>query len=399
MEFRFIDTPPDFRAFRDDKPTLLVSWWCTVYAMTIIFFRVIGRYIRTEKSYREDIIMLLGVIPLLLRQAILHVVLLYGTNNTITDGLSAISIRRRETGSKLVLVTRVLYVTYLWTIKLSTSTFLHNLITSTASSSKKSKKILYWFYAFLFVTYVGSVSSAIGTCDPFSGYWQVIPDPGVRCRSGHLFLVSMGALNGISNLALVVFPLPVIFASRLGGWKKFTILIRLALPILCIIFTIYQVTHLLSSANANTQARRSLFASLEILLATFIANATVLMSLIRDRGFKKPKWKWEDVSEVGGVRRVKVGWDVQAGDWKADMTSKTYTPAIVGGLDEHRKRSWETAGKRSNEGGVEMDNIGVARSTDMDDEIVMAGFERPEQAKLLGEIRIAREWVVTTSTK
>ncbi|CAG8983396.1 hypothetical protein HYALB_00000564 [Hymenoscyphus albidus] len=386
---RFIDTPPDFRDFRDDKPTLLVSWWCTVYAMTIIFFRVIGRYIRTEKSYREDIIMLLGVIPLLLRQATLHVVLLYGTNNTITDGLSAIGIRRRETGSKLVLVTRVLYVTYLWTIKLSTSTFLHNLITSTASSSKKSKKILYWFYAFLFVTYVGPVSAAIGTCDPLSGYWQK--------RSS--FFGIHGCIKRDSKPRFGCVPTPSDFRKQTRWLEK----IHDPYPSRSAnsLYNLHNLPSypLLSSANGNTQARRSLFASLDILLATFIANATVLMSLIRDRGFKKSKWKWEDVSEVGGVRRVKVGWDVQAGDWKADMTSKTYTPAIVGGLDAHRKRSWETAGKRSNEGGVEMDIIGVARSTDMDDEIVMAGFERPEQAKLLGEIRIAREWVVTTSTK
>lgn len=195
------------------------SQWCTVYAITVIFFRVIGRYIRTEKFYREDIIMLVAIFPLILRQALLHVVLLFGTNNTITDGLSASGISRRETGSKLVLATRILYVTYLWAIKLSTSTFLHNLTMSTASSHGKNQKILKWFYFFLFVTYVGTIVSVLGTCRPFSGYWQVIPDPGPQCRSGHEFLVTMGLSNGISNLALVLFPLPVIFASRLSGWQ------------------------------------------------------------------------------------------------------------------------------------------------------------------------------------
>lgn len=163
--------------------------------------------------------MLVAIFPLILRQALLHVVLLFGTNNTITDGLSASGISKRETGSKLVLVTRILYVTYLWAIKLSTSTFLHNLTMSTASSNGKNQKILKWLYVFLFLTYVGTIASALGTCHPFSGYWQVTPDPGAQCRSGHEYLVTMGLSNGISNLALVLFPLPVIFASTLSGWQ------------------------------------------------------------------------------------------------------------------------------------------------------------------------------------
>lgn len=41
--------------------------------------------------------------------ALVHVVLLYGTNNTQTDGLSAEAIRKREIGSKLVLASRIFY--------------------------------------------------------------------------------------------------------------------------------------------------------------------------------------------------------------------------------------------------------------------------------------------------
>lgn len=184
--------------------------------------------------------------------------------------------------------------------------------------------------------------------------------------------------------------------------RKFSILVRLALPIFSILFTIYQVSRLLSSANANTQGRRSLLASLDILLATFIANAVVLVSLIRDRGFKKSKWKWEDVSaingtEVIGVRKVQVGWNSKASDWKASMSPKTYTQAITGGVDENSKKSWENGSRKTDEEGVEMESLSRARSKDMDDGLRMAGVERPEQARLLGEIRVAREWEVTTS--
>lgn len=101
--------PPPARSFRQDKATLLVCWWCTIFACVIILFRVIGRYIRTEKLFQEDKIAFLCIIPILCRMALVHVVLLWGTNNAITNGLSETDIWHREVGSRLVLGSRIFY--------------------------------------------------------------------------------------------------------------------------------------------------------------------------------------------------------------------------------------------------------------------------------------------------
>jgi hypothetical protein len=106
---RLVDAAPALTTFRDVKPTLLVSWWCTIYAMAVIFLRVGGRYIRTEKLFIDDVIMLLAMIPLLMRMAFVHVVLLLGTNNTVTTGLTPGEIHQREVGSQLVLASRIMY--------------------------------------------------------------------------------------------------------------------------------------------------------------------------------------------------------------------------------------------------------------------------------------------------
>lgn len=105
----FWTAPPPARNFNEDKATLIVCWWCTMFAVTIIMFRVTGRYIRTEKLFPEDIIASLCIIPILARMALVHVVLLYGTNNVITDGLSQLNISHREIGSRLVLGSRIFY--------------------------------------------------------------------------------------------------------------------------------------------------------------------------------------------------------------------------------------------------------------------------------------------------
>lgn len=100
---------PTARTFRQDKPTLLVAWWCTLFAAVIILFRVAGRYVRSERLFREDKLAFATLIPLFIRMAFVHVVLLYGTNNAELDGLSKLSIEHRAIGSRLVLASRVFY--------------------------------------------------------------------------------------------------------------------------------------------------------------------------------------------------------------------------------------------------------------------------------------------------
>ncbi len=103
-------SPPLSRAsFSDDKPALLVCWWCTSFAATIIMFRVTGRYIRTEKLFKEDWLAFACLIPLSIRMAFVHLVILYGTNNMTTSGVSDEILQQRILGSRLVLGSRVFY--------------------------------------------------------------------------------------------------------------------------------------------------------------------------------------------------------------------------------------------------------------------------------------------------
>lgn len=106
---RYALEAPEQRAWISTKPTFIVSWWCTCFSVTIILFRILGRYVRTEKIFLEDGIMMLAIIPLLMRMAFVHVILLFGTNNSLTFGLTSNDIRRREIGSQLVLASRILY--------------------------------------------------------------------------------------------------------------------------------------------------------------------------------------------------------------------------------------------------------------------------------------------------
>jgi len=72
--------------------------------------RLLGRYVRVAKLFRDDKLMALSILPLLVHQAFVHMVLLYGTNNTAgTEAMSEEELRRRKIGSGMVLGARVMY--------------------------------------------------------------------------------------------------------------------------------------------------------------------------------------------------------------------------------------------------------------------------------------------------
>lgn len=104
------ESPPDRRTRVANNPTLLYSWWCTIFSLVIIGFRLSGRYIRNERLFREDKIMAWSIIPLLARMGCVHVVLIFGTNNADVSALTdPVKIHHREIGSRLVLAARIFY--------------------------------------------------------------------------------------------------------------------------------------------------------------------------------------------------------------------------------------------------------------------------------------------------
>lgn len=109
LERRLYSSPPPAQTWAQVNPTLLVSWWCTGFALVIILLRLSGRYIRTERLFGEDKVMALSIIPLMARMALVHVILIWGTNNAVTTGLTPEQIRHRDIGSRLVLASRIMY--------------------------------------------------------------------------------------------------------------------------------------------------------------------------------------------------------------------------------------------------------------------------------------------------
>lgn len=291
--------PPPLHPFSAVKPTLLVCWWITSFCAVIIALRVIGRFIRTEKLFREDKTAALALVPLFLRMGCVHVILLYGTNNAQLDGvgLSDEDLRHKSIASGLVLLSRVLYAATLWVLKYAILEFFRRLNVNWRRTYDLALMLL---RGLLIATFVAVVISGLAECQPFSHYWQVLPDPGGQCRQGYAQLLTMAVCNVVTDLMLVFFPVPVILSSSMSAKRKFQLVLLFSLSLAPVFVTIYRVPHII--ADAGSQRTRSLYASVELLFATAAANTLVLGSFVRDRGVKKRRYKYDSVA-AGSIDR------------------------------------------------------------------------------------------------
>ncbi|KAL1840139.1 hypothetical protein VTJ49DRAFT_755 [Mycothermus thermophilus] len=287
--------PPPLHPFSRDKPTLLVCWWITAFCTVIISLRVVGRYIRTETLFREDKTAALALVPLLLRMGCAHVVLLWGTNNAQLEGveLTEEEVRKKEVASGLVLLSRV----FLWILKCAILDFFRRL--SNVTWRRSYDLALLYFRRFLIVTFIAIIISGLAECQPFSHYWQVLPDPGGQCRQGYAQLLTMATCNVITDLSLVLFPVPVIIRSSMSARRKARLVLLFSLSLGPVTVTLYRVPRII--ADHGSQEVRSLYASVELLLATAAANALVLGSFVRNRGVKKRRYRYDSIAAASSV--------------------------------------------------------------------------------------------------
>ncbi|KAF5011361.1 hypothetical protein FDECE_2536 [Fusarium decemcellulare] len=287
--------PPTLRAFKDDKPTLLVCWWATSFCTLIILLRLAGRFIRTERLFTEDRVAALALIPLYARMACVHYILLYGTNNAQFDDieLTEEQLRQKSVASGLVLGSRVFYAATLWVLKYAILEFLHRLTRATWERAWQTS--LYAIRIILAVTFIAVVISDLVECRPFGHYWQVLPDPGGQCRQGYVQLITMAVCNVLTDLLLVIFPIPIIVTSGMTIKRKIQLVLLFSLSLSVVGVTLYRVPHIIE--ENGRQQYRSLLASVELLFATAAANSLVLGSFMRDRGIKKQKFRRSSVAE------------------------------------------------------------------------------------------------------
>jgi len=220
----------------------------------------------------------------------------------------------------------------LWVFKLVTLAFLYRLVSN--SGNTRYTFILRFINVSLLFTFLAIVISTLAECSPpapFPHNWQVVPDPGGRCRQGYAQLIVAAVGNALTDVMLVFFPVLIIWrhSSRLGlsVGRRALLVFLFGLHLFTAAVAIYKVLAIMK--EGGYQATRSMWASVEVLVATFATNALVIGTFVRDKGIKKkrkPQYEPPPIDEVMAHHR-RGSSKMKTGEWEED--SEGDDPEIV----------------------------------------------------------------------
>ncbi|KAI5844037.1 hypothetical protein DFP73DRAFT_551362 [Morchella snyderi] len=276
-----------------DLTTLVVGYVFYTICFLIIIIRLAATWAR-EKKWRHDDYWMLGALAVLVvRTVVVHLVLVWDTNNIeewARSGLQEQEVERREMGSKMALVARTCYAAFIWSMKACMLAMYSRIV----QLLEGYRKYIKYMWVFLFLTFAAVMVSTLLECRPFNHYWQVIPNPGKACTFAEAQLYTTGACNIATDLVLILYPLPMIFHTSLPQKRKIQLYILFSLGFFVILVSIFRLPFVME--NNAIQRWRTLFASIEMLVACCVANAPVMYRLIKAQAAKHTKASADSVS-------------------------------------------------------------------------------------------------------
>ncbi|KAE9372859.1 hypothetical protein N431DRAFT_505149 [Stipitochalara longipes BDJ] len=262
----------------EDESELIILWFLTGAAVAIMIARLVLRTYRKQRLELGDYFTIAAIVSILLRGAVIHVALVWGTNSITSAARTKIDftpqeIYRREVGSKLTIVNRVFYTVYTWLQKCVVMCVLRRLL-----QGLKIAPIVGVYWAILGVTFTVSFIATFIECHPFRLYWQVVPDPGT-CSKGNVQLIVFSVLNMLTDIMLIVLPLPQLIKIRRPLIAKIRLIVLFLVGLTIVAVTLTRLLMNLVLLHRSGQSHN--VANVEIFFAAFVANAPTIYGLLQ----------------------------------------------------------------------------------------------------------------------
>ncbi|KAI0153035.1 hypothetical protein GGR57DRAFT_503169 [Xylariaceae sp. FL1272] len=213
-----------------------------------------------------------------------------------------------ETGSILVLAARALITVVLW-LQISILLVFYTRITAGIN----------WVAVMIKFTWASVLATLIAIelvtfleCRPITLYWQVSPPPGT-CVQAYGQLYTQTISNIILDLMLIVIAWPIIKLRKRTIAEHVTLYTLFILGTFCIIISIIRIVSVRDHQSA--QSTRSLWASVQMLVSTFVANAPNIYGSIRDLRRRKMTGHSSNTAEGNNKRRSGYHRQTQRDSW------------------------------------------------------------------------------------
>ncbi|KAB8263034.1 hypothetical protein BDV32DRAFT_146825 [Aspergillus pseudonomiae] len=264
----------------------------------LMLLRLVMRRCRGQHLILSDYLTIACISLVLARSAFATVILVWGNNHMdrhVAD-LSSTEIYRRQVGSKLTVVNRLVYNVYLWLQKAVVLLLCQRIL----SGLPWPERMVRACWALLVASFAAVQITTFTDCRPLYLYWQVMPDPG-SCIEAHTQLVTLISMNISTDTMLMILPMPWLLRVKTSWMRRLQLVGLFAIGLLLIAIAIVR----LPSFDDNTsQLNRNTWGSVEEFLAAFVANVPTLYTLRRRVEKSYPAYYSHGASEgrVGGSR-------------------------------------------------------------------------------------------------
>ena len=251
--------------------------------VALSLFMLLGRIVICRWHHRpidlSFFLVIFSIAVLVARTITNHVSLTHGTANDATLQGDSVYFdpgneKQIKIGSIASLLSRVFLTLALW-FQIAILLDFYSHITSGIRYIAITIKVAW-------ITWIASlVAIVLATfleCHPFSLYWQVRPDPG-QCVKAYVQLLLQGISNVILDLMLLFIAYPLVTLKKRSWTQRISLYTLFALGTFCIIITIVRLA--LVFQQGSSQTSRSLWASVQVTVSIFVANAPTVYGSIR----------------------------------------------------------------------------------------------------------------------
>ncbi|KAI2605443.1 uncharacterized protein GGS25DRAFT_430662 [Hypoxylon fragiforme] len=246
-------------------------------SIVILAIRLLTSRWRREPIDRSFFLVLLSMLVIIGRVICNNFYLNFGTandalHNTLYTG--HYDAHRLKIGSILVLVARVLLTAALW-LQISLLLLFYSRITSGITWAGRLTSVA---WATTGLTFIAIVLATFLECRPINLYWQVDPDPGY-CVRAYVQLLLQTIANMVLDLLLLAIAYPLICLRKRTVSEYISLYTLFALGTFCIVVTVLRGVLIFNEDSSQTT--RSVWASVQILVSCFVANAPTIYGSVR----------------------------------------------------------------------------------------------------------------------
>lgn len=286
----------------------VANWTCTSFAIAILVARLLSNWLRSEISNASTYLVAISLGVLVARVVCNVYILKYNTVYDLEErkirSSHGLVLTHAQTGSKLTLAARILVTSFYW-LQCSILLLLYRRLLNHIPWVRIA---IYLCWTTIAATYAAVILTTCLECRPLSLNWKLSPHPS-SCVQAYGQLLVQGISNIVIDLALLVIPTPIVRNGAKGFSKRVRLGVLFTLGIFCIAVTCIRCR--LTFDNESSQFVRSFWASVQAVVAAFVANASAIYGSFTLMYRRKKSHSSE--SAIGSVANAQNGYALMDG--------------------------------------------------------------------------------------